>query len=166
MRPRTNTPAGDISLARSSAGAGMRVSVEVFCCKSLVQFGIDARLRHTQVAPNCGQFLILELVMSTYNTWAAGRGRPFSALQTFFMKLAGIVIAINVCVVFSTSYVERKIERTLGSDHLNAIFDNLTSRATGIENVPEARRAEIIAKLRKLNSAYRPYIEALTSDVK
>jgi len=99
--------------------------------------------------------------MTAYNNWSSGAGRPLSRLQTFFLKLAGIVVAINVCVVFSISYVEKKIERA--GEHTTIIFANLVRKVAAMEDLPEAQKNEVIADLRKIAARNRPYVDALLS---
>ncbi len=101
--------------------------------------------------------------MTGFNTWTMEGRRPLSSWQIFFLKVAAVVVAFDVGVAFAVSYMDRKFEKTYGADHLTETLENLALRISSMDELPEPRKSEVLAGLRKLAVKSRPYVDALTS---
>lgn len=91
---------------------------------------------------------------------------PLTELQIFFIKVATITGAIVFLMFAGYMFVAAQTDDLAilkgGPAFWGKVEDKLYSFADQ-PDLPEAKKARIIAALRKLSDRYRPYVEAIES---
>jgi hypothetical protein len=91
--------------------------------------------------------------------------KSLSALQLFFAKVGAVLAAACLFLVFAISYVRSELEDPgilKGGPAFWQGVENKLYKFADEKDVPEEKKAKIIAALRKISAKYAPYIEALT----
>ena len=104
---------------------------------------------------------------------AAQSTQSFSPLMVFFMKLVAITAASLVFfyVVFSlvTGFIEEKMDELAilkGGPAFWATMEGKLYKLASAPDLPPQKKEKIINALRTLSLRYKPYVDALASDVK
>jgi len=96
--------------------------------------------------------------------------RPLTELETFFIKLAAVLIAIVIVLVVAAHLVEAKINeaaaRFKGGPVFWAQVEKKLYALADEPDLPEQRKAQIIRALEKLSAKYRPYVDAVVSSAR
>ncbi len=96
---------------------------------------------------------------------AKAGAKPLSALHLFVLKVGAVLVAACLFLVFAISYVRSELEDPgifKGGPAFWQDVENKLYKLADEKDLPEEKKAKIIAALRKISAKYSPYIEALT----
>jgi hypothetical protein len=94
----------------------------------------------------------------------AEASRPLSEIQLFLIKVAAVTAAVFFLMVAAYLFVTSQAEDLTvlkGGHAFWEMAEDKLYRLADQPDLPEQKKAKIIAALRKLSERYRPYIDAL-----
>jgi hypothetical protein len=90
--------------------------------------------------------------------------RPLTEIQIFLIKLAAVMVAVFFLVVAAYLFLSSQAEDLAFLKGGPAFWEKAEEKLYKLADepdLPEPKKAKIIAALRKLSDKYRPYIDAL-----
>jgi hypothetical protein len=90
--------------------------------------------------------------------------RPLTEIQIFLIKLAAVTGAVFFLLVATYLFLSSQVEDLAFLKGGHAFWQNAEEKLYKLADepdLPEPKKAKIIAALRKLADKYRPYINAL-----
>jgi hypothetical protein len=90
--------------------------------------------------------------------------RPLTEIQIFLVKLAAVTAAVFFLMAAAYVFVSSQVEDLAflkGGHAFWEIAEEKLYKLADEPDLPEAKKAKIVAALRKLADKYRPYIDAV-----
>jgi hypothetical protein len=90
--------------------------------------------------------------------------RPLSALEIFFIKVATVTGAILFLMFAAYLFLSSQADELAYLKGGHAFWEKIETKLYKLADdpdLPEAKKAKIIAALRKISDRYRPYLDAV-----
>jgi hypothetical protein len=94
----------------------------------------------------------------------AEASRPLTEIQVFLVKVATVVGAVLFLMIAAYLFVSSQVEELAYLKGGHAFWETVEEKLYKLADapdLPEEKKAKIVAALRKLSDRYRPYIDAV-----